>query len=107
MITVTENAAKKVKEYFKELGKPNAALRVKIEGGGCSGFQYDLGPDDNKNADDLVYESNGVVIYIDPQSDTFLNGSQLDFVDSLHESGFKVNNPNSKSSCGCGQSFGV
>ena len=107
MIQVTEAAAKKVKEYFAEIGKPDAALRVKIEGGGCSGFQYDLGPAEQKNDGDSVYESNGVVLYVDSQSDPFLNGSQLDYVDGLHESGFKFNNPNSKSSCGCGQSFGV
>ena len=107
MIQVTDAAAEKLKAFFAEMGKPNAALRVRIEGGGCSGFQYDLGPEEQKNDDDLVYESNGVVLYVDPQSDPFLNGSQLDFVDGLHESGFKFNNPNSKSSCGCGQSFGV
>lgn len=107
MFTVTDLAAKKVKEYFAELGKPNAALRVKIEAAGCAGLQYDLGPEEQKAQDDQVYESNGITIYIDPQSDPFLDNSQLDYVDSLHESGFKVNNPNSKSSCGCGQSFGV
>jgi len=107
MVSVTDKAAQKLKKYFAEIGKPNAALRIKVEGGGCAGFQYDLRPEEQKGEADLVYESQGILIYVDPESNPFLDQSQLDYVDSLHESGFKLNNPNSKSSCGCGQSFGV
>jgi len=107
MIQVTEIAAKKVKDIFKEMGKPDAALRIKIVGGGCSGMQYDLGPEEKKSENDQVYETQGVVLYIDPESDTFLTDSILDYVDSLKGSGFKVINPNAKTSCGCGDSFSV
>lgn len=107
MIQITELAAKKVKEHFAEMGKPDAALRIKVLGGGCSGFQYDMAPEDNKSENDTVYESNGVTVFVDPESDTFLDSSTIDYVDSLQGSGFKFINPNAKSSCGCGESFGV
>lgn len=104
MVTLTENAAKQIGTLQKEqnaLGKP---LRVYVEAGGCSGMQYGMGFDDKK-ADDEVVAQDGVEVVIDPMSANFLNGSVIDYMDSLQGSGFKINNPNVQSSCGCGRSF--
>ncbi len=108
MILVTELAAEKMKEHFAEMGKPNAALRIRVTGGGCSGFQYDLVPDEEgKKEDDIEIEDRGVRILTDPESQTFLDNTTVDYVDSLQGSGFKLLNPNAKSSCGCGDSFSI
>ncbi|MFQ5998083.1 MAG: iron-sulfur cluster insertion protein ErpA, partial [Candidatus Bathyarchaeia archaeon] len=81
-----------------------AGLRIWVSGGGCSGFQYGMAFD-SKRDDDEVIESNGVKVLIDPMSTKYLEGSQIDFVEGLEGSGFKINNPNVKSTCACGTSF--
>jgi len=87
-----------------ELAAPAKRLRVFVESGGCSGFQYGMSFDDAK-ADDAVLESEGVAILMDPASLAYLNGSQIDFDDGLHGKGFEIKNPNAQSTCGCGKSF--
>ena len=97
MIELTERA----KEYLKKVGKPNVSLTVK--GGGCSGFQYDFSFDKNQETDDVRFNN----ILIDKQSAELLNGSEIDFVKELIGESFKIINPQSKSSCGCGVSFSL
>ena len=105
MLTLTENAAVKIKELIGLEGKPGMAFRVKVVSGGCSGFSYELGFDEQIAADDKVYEEKGVKMLLDPESDKKVDGSQVDYVDSLMGAGFKISNPKSKGSCGCGSSF--
>ncbi|OJU57619.1 MAG: heme biosynthesis protein HemY [Alphaproteobacteria bacterium 62-8] len=84
-----------------------AMLRVAVSGGGCSGFQYTFTIDDARMDDDLVLQRDGAVVLVDPVSLDFLTGAEIDFVDDLIGSSFKINNPNAASSCGCGTSFSV
>lgn len=89
-------------------GEPaGAGLRVAVEGGGCSGFQYEIGVDRGAKPDDLVIERDGAKLFVDPVSLPFLLGSEVDWVDELIGASFKVKNPNAKTSCGCGVSFSV
>ena len=105
MVTMTETAAKKVSELRLEEGKPEWGLRIRVVGGGCSGMSYELGWEDEQTADDSVVETNGIKVYIDQFSAPYLTGSEIDFVDNnMMGAGFAINNPNVKSSCGCGQS---
>jgi iron-sulfur cluster assembly accessory protein len=104
-ISVTENAAKQIKTMLDEASEgKDKALRVYIEGGGCSGMQYGM-VFDEKKTDDFVFSQSGVDVVIDPQSLEFLKGSVIDYVDSIQGSGFRIQNPNAKTSCGCGKSF--
>jgi iron-sulfur cluster assembly protein len=106
-ITLTDNAAAKIKELLAE--NPNAdeqALRVAVRGGGCSGFQYALAFDKRKD-EDLVFERDGVNVVVDKTSMQFVFGSEVDYVDGLQGAGFAVNNPNVVAACGCGSSFQV
>ena len=105
MVTLTETAAKKVETLRLEEGKPEWGLRLRVVGGGCSGFSYELGWEDAAQAGDQVVEAGGVKVYVDPNSVQYVGGAQIDYVDSLYGSGFSINNPNSKGSCGCGHSF--
>jgi len=105
MVTLTETAAKKVETLRLEEGKPEWGLRLRVVGGGCSGFSYELGWEDVPQEGDEVIESSGVKVYVDPNSVQYVGGAQIDYVDSLYGSGFSINNPNSKGSCGCGHSF--
>ena len=100
-------AAKKVKEIMDEDPEVTDAinLRVFIEGGGCSGFQYGFDFDSNYDDDDIIFNENGAELIVDKVSIMYLNGSTVDFEDKLIESSFKVENPNAASSCGCGTSF--
>ena len=104
MITLTENAAKQIRTLQKEQNATGKPLRVYVEAGGCSGMEYGMAFDEKK-ADDEVVNQDGVSVVIDPMSANFLKGSLIDYVDSLQGSGFKINNPNVHSSCGCGKSF--
>ncbi|MGA9337156.1 MAG: iron-sulfur cluster insertion protein ErpA [Pseudolabrys sp.] len=105
-ITVSERAARRIGDILK--GEPSGTmLRVSVEGGGCSGFQYKFDMDRARAADDLVISSEGAVILIDPVSVNYMAGSEIDFVDDLIGSSFKVNNPQAKASCGCGTSFAL
>jgi iron-sulfur cluster assembly protein len=104
MITLTESAVKKVQEFFKN--EPDAkgkSLRVALEAGGCSGFQYAFAFD-VKQPDDNEIACEGFSVLVDPQSAQFLKGSNIDYVEDTAGSGFKIANPNVKKSCGCGQS---
>ncbi len=109
MIHVTEVAAGKIGELLAEEQKAGAGLRVFVQGGGCSGFQYGLMIDEGEgNADaDQVFEVNGVRLLVDPISLRYLNGAEVDFVDNNMGGGFTIKNPNAKSTCGCGSSFNV
>jgi iron-sulfur cluster assembly protein len=106
-ITLTDNAASKIKELLADQeNASDQALRVAVRGGGCSGFQYALAFD-KKRDDDHVFEHNGVAVIVDKVSMQFVFGSQVDFVDGLQGAGFAVNNPNVVAACGCGSSFQV
>ena len=105
MITVTENAAAKVKSLIEAEGETDVALRVAVRPGGCSGFSYEMFFDSDIAADDLKVEQGGVTVVIDPASAPDLGGAELDFKDGLQGAGFAINNPNAQRSCGCGQSF--
>jgi iron-sulfur cluster assembly protein len=107
-LTVTPGAAEKIKELMAE--EPDAGsmvLRVAIQGGGCSGFQYGLGFDSAAAEGDHEIELEGVRVVVDPFSVPYLQGATIDFLNGLQESGFKIDNPNAASSCGCGHSFQV
>lgn len=105
-VALSASAAERIKSVV--LGEPQGAgLRVAVEGGGCSGFQYEIGVAQAANADDLVIERDGARLFIDPVSLPFLLGSEVDWVDELIGASFKVKNPNATSSCGCGVSFSV
>lgn len=105
MITLTENAAKQIRslrdQQAENQGKP---LRLAVNTGGCSGMEYAMAFDEKK-PDDAVVAQDGVEVVIDPVSASFLQGSTVDYQDDLHGTGFKINNPNVHSSCGCGRSF--
>ncbi len=104
MITLSLSAANQVRTM--QTGRPDGSkfLRVLVETGGCSGFQYGMSFDEPK-PDDQSFESEGVTIVIDPASLAYLNGSHIDFDDGLHGKGFEIKNPNAESTCGCGKSF--
>ena len=102
---ITNKAAEKLKEVLKENSKEGSGLRIELVPGGCSGFQYGLELDNSTTDLDLIFEENGVKIIITKENMQFLKGAKLDYVDSLQGGGFKISNPNAKSSCGCGQSF--
>ena len=105
-ITVSERAAKRIGEILK--GEPaGTMLRVSVEGGGCSGFQYKFDMERARAADDLVISRENAVVLIDPVSVNFMAGSEIDFVDDLIGASFKVKNPQAKASCGCGTSFAL
>ena len=105
MIVLTETAAKKVADLRLEEGKPEWGLRVRVVGGGCSGMSYELGWEDTESTGDNVVEQSGVKVYVDQLSATYLEGSEIDYVDNnMMGAGFAIKNPNVKSSCGCGQS---
>lgn len=104
--TVTPRAAAKIASVLATApGKK--ALRLSVSGGGCAGFQYHFDLDDKKGGDDLVVAEGGVEVWVDAMSLEFLHGAELDYVSDLIGAAFKVNNPNAKSSCGCGTSFSV
>lgn len=104
MITLTARAAQQVRTMHAGLGDPAKKLRVFIENGGCSGFQYGMSFDVPK-ADDQEFTSEGVPVLIDPTSLVYLSGCSVDFDDGLHGKGFEIRNPNAQSTCGCGKSF--
>lgn len=108
MIQLTERASDKVREIQQAEGLQGQGLRVRVIGGGCSGFSYDLFFDDVVNQDvDEVFEARGIPVYIDMMSLTYLEGTEIDYVEGLYGAGFKFNNPTAKSTCGCGSSFSV
>jgi iron-sulfur cluster assembly protein len=108
LISLTEAAALKIKELQAQEPKGDAdVLRVAVQGGGCSGFEYALGFDRGAQDGDLELELHGVQVVVDPFSAPYLRGAEIDFLDTITESGFKISNPNAVSACGCGHSFQV
>ena len=105
MITLTDEAAAKVKDLIEAEGEPELALRVAVRPGGCSGFSYEMFFDTDVAADDNKTERDGVTVVIDPASQQHLKGATLDYKDGLQGAGFHITNPNAERSCGCGQSF--
>jgi iron-sulfur cluster insertion protein len=107
-IGITESAARRIAALLKQEEQTDAAfLRITVSGGGCSGFQYGLSFDEQKNPDDLVFERDGVQVVVDDVSLDLLNGAEVDFVEDLMGASFQIKNPNAASSCGCGNSFSV
>ena len=107
LINVTEAAAGKIRELLNEEGKTESGLRVFVQGGGCSGFQYGLMIEESGGVGDQQFESNGVRLFVDPVSISYLKGAEVDFVDTITGGGFTIKNPNASSTCGCGQSFSM
>src|SRR5689334_22262554 len=104
LIKVTESAAKKVSSLLTKQGRAQGVLRVAVVGGGCSGLQYKMDLQDGPANRDILVESSGVRVVVDPKSALYVTGSELDYLDAL-EGGFKVKNPNAATSCSCGESF--
>jgi len=105
LIKVCPAAAQKVSSLLQKQGRPNGVLRVAVVGGGCSGLQYKMDLQDQPANRDILVESAGIRVVVDPKSALYVTGSELDFVDALQDGGFKVRNPNAASSCSCGESF--
>jgi iron-sulfur cluster insertion protein len=105
-VAVSEAAAKRIATLTAAEG-PTIMFRIAVNGGGCSGYQYDFTFDDTKTGDDILIEQNGARVLIDQVSLEFLSGSTVDFIEGLMGAHFEIKNPNAKSSCGCGTSFSV
>jgi len=106
IVALTDKAANKVKSLLEKENKQGYGLRVGVTPGGCSSYMYDIGLEKEPKTDDIVIEEKGVKIFINPTSIEFMKGSSVDYVDALTNAGFKINNPNVKTSCGCGHSVG-
>jgi len=106
-VVLTENAARRIAMLKAQESAENAFLRIAVSGGGCSGFQYGLSFDDQRNDDDSVFERDGIAVVIDDVSLGLLNGAEVDFVEDLMGASFQIKNPNAASSCGCGNSFSI
>ena len=104
-ITVTEKAAQMIKQFMVEDEKKSEYLRVYVQGGGCSGLSYGMGLEDKPEEDDITLEKHGVKLIIDSYSIDHLQGANVDYIEGLMGSGFKINNPNVTKSCSCGSSF--
>lgn len=107
MITLTPNAVKAIRRFVRGSETPVAGLRILIQGGGCSGFQYGLRLEAEKQEDDTELDIDGVKLLVDPMSYTLVAGVTVDFIETLTHTGFKFDNPNAVSTCGCGQSFNL
>ena len=107
MLQLTDTAASKVKEIMTQQNPAPTALRVAVVGGGCSGFSYHMAFDNQENPSDNVYQFEGLKVFVDQMSEMYLDGVQIDYIETVEGAGFKFNNPNVKSTCGCGSSFSV
>jgi iron-sulfur cluster insertion protein len=107
MITITDSAATRINDLIIDENKPGLKLRIFVQGGGCSGFQYGFMFDDEVNEDDMLVEKDPVSIVVDSMSFQYLDGSVVDFKEEIMGSNFVINNPNAQSKCGCGSSFSV
>ncbi|HXT41052.1 MAG TPA: iron-sulfur cluster assembly accessory protein [Candidatus Angelobacter sp.] len=105
LIRVTPGAAGKVGSLLARQGRPNGVLRVAVVGGGCSGLQYKMDLQEGPANRDILVETGGIKVVVDPKSALYVTGSELDYLDALEGGGFKVKNPNAASSCSCGESF--
>jgi iron-sulfur cluster assembly accessory protein len=106
-VTLTPNAIAKVKEIMSQQNPAPTGLRVGVVGGGCSGFSYSMQFENNAGLMDKVFDMDGLKVYVDATSVMYLNGCRVDYVETLEGAGFKFENPNVKSTCGCGSSFSV
>ena len=107
MITILPNGITKLKELFAEENNPDIKLRVFVQGGGCSGFQYGFTFDEEQTDDDFLIEADEVKILVDSMSSQYLQGAEIDYIESLSGSQFSIKNPQATTTCGCGSSFGV
>src|SRR5436189_5955434 len=105
LIKVTPSAAQKVSSLLTRQGRASGVLRVAVVGGGCSGLQYKMDLQDAPASRDILVETAGIRVVVDPKSALYVTGSELDYVEALQEGGFKVKNPNAATSCSCGESF--
>ncbi|HAO65453.1 MAG TPA: iron-sulfur cluster assembly accessory protein [Verrucomicrobiales bacterium] len=105
LIKLTSSAVGKVSKLLQRQGRPEGVLRVAVVGGGCSGLQYKMDLQDRPANRDILVESGGVKVVVDPKSALYVTGSELDYAEALQDGGFKVNNPNAATSCSCGESF--
>lgn len=105
LVKVTDSAAQKVASLLAKQGRPGGVLRIAVIGGGCSGLQYKMDLQDGPANRDILVESNGVKVVVDPKSTLYVTGSELDYIDALQGGGFKVKNPNAATTCSCGESF--
>jgi len=105
LVKLTASAANKVSTLLTRQGRPTGVLRVAVVGGGCSGLQYKMDLQDGPASRDILVESGGVRVVVDPKSALYVTGSELDYVEALQDGGFKVKNPNAATSCSCGESF--
>ncbi|MBI4664586.1 MAG: iron-sulfur cluster insertion protein ErpA [Verrucomicrobia bacterium] len=105
LIKLTASAAKKVSALLAKQGRPQGVLRVAVIGGGCSGLQYKMDLQDQPANRDILVETSGIRVVVDPKSALYVTGSELDYSDALQGGGFKVNNPNAATTCSCGESF--
>lgn len=107
MLQLTDTATSKVREIMGQQDPAPSALRVAVVGGGCSGFSYHMAFDSQENPTDNIYEFGGLKVLVDQMSEMYLDGVSIDYIETLEGAGFKFNNPNVKSTCGCGSSFSV
>ena len=105
LIRLTPSAANKVGALLAKQGRPNGVLRVAVVGGGCSGLQYKMDLQDGPANRDILVETTGVRVVVDPKSALYVTGSELDYIEALQDGGFKVKNPNAATTCSCGESF--
>ena len=105
LVKLTASAANKVSTLLTKQGRPTGVLRVAVVGGGCSGLQYKMDLQDGPASRDILVESGGVRVVVDPKSALYVTGSELDYIEALQDGGFKVKNPNAATSCSCGESF--
>ncbi|MFC5652436.1 iron-sulfur cluster insertion protein ErpA [Paenibacillus solisilvae] len=105
MINISESANEKIKEMLESEDTPNLFLRIGVKEGGCSGFSYGMGFDDEQHENDKALELNGLKVVVDTDSIKYLNGLEIDFKESAMGGGFTINNPNASATCGCGSSF--
>ncbi len=105
VVTLTESAAEQIIGLLEREGKTDAALRVFVSGGGCSGLNYGMAIDENVEEGDVVFSSFGVKVVVDPLSINYIRGASVDYVEDVMGGGFKIDNPNATKSCGCGSSF--
>jgi iron-sulfur cluster assembly accessory protein len=105
VLSLSDAAATKLRELTREEPNPDIGLRVYVYSGGCSGFRYGMMLEEAPTAEDRIMEANGVRVYVDANSVRYLEGAEIDYVDTLMGAGFTVNNPNAVSACGCGSSF--
>ena len=107
MLKLTDIAVNKVKEILDQQNPKPAGLRIAVVGGGCSGFSYQMAFDNQNSATDKVVEFDGLKVFIDQVSQLYLDGTEVDYIETLEGAGFKFNNPNVRTTCGCGSSFSV